>query len=133
MSLPQGLLTVVISAMVSAVALGSYERWVRQPRTPRLAVVDVGSLFAQVQQSGSLTTIRSPGAGVNEAKISDFGPSLQATLEATARQCACTLVAMPAVFGVSTGVPDLTAAVRDRMGLSRTVPGMPPVAGLSVR
>jgi hypothetical protein len=135
MILPQGLQTVLhsllISAVVSAVAIGSYERWIRQPRTPRLAVVDVGQLFAQVQQAGSLATIRDSGARVNETKNSDFGPRLQSALEATARRCACTLVAMPAVFGVSAGVPDLTAAVRERLVSTSNAPGVPPVAGPS--
>lgn len=115
LTLRQGALSVLISASVSGAALGGYERWVRQPRTPRLAVVDVGNLFAQVQQASSVATIRSPNARLHDAGVADFGPRLQGALEATARQCACTLVAMPAVFGVGAGVPDLTAAVRDRL------------------
>jgi hypothetical protein len=122
MTLKQSLLTALISLAVSAVALGTYDRFVRQPRTPRLAVVDVGTLFAQVQQSTSVTAIRSPGGKAADAVTTDFGPRLQVALEATARQCACTLVAMPAVFGVSAGVPDLTAVVRERLTMASAAP-----------
>ena len=141
MTLPQGLHTalhsllvsVAVSAVVSVVAIGSYERWIRQPRTPRLAVVDVGSLFAQVQQAGSLATIRDPGAKGGLTASSDFGPRLQAALEATARHCGCTLVAMPAVFGASAGVPDLTGAVRGLLQSPGTAQGMSPGAGPSAQ
>lgn len=122
LSLQHGALSVLISAAITAVALGGYERWVRQPRTPRLAVVDVGTLFAQVQQASNVAVIRAPGARLQNTGVADFGPRLQVALEATARQCACTLVAMPAVFGVSAGVPDLTAAVRDRLVQASDVP-----------
>lgn len=116
MTLQDGLMAALISAAVSAVAIGGYERWIRQPRTPHLAVVDVGSLFAQVQQASSLSVIRTPAARAEDlTAAANFGPRLQAALEATARQCACTLVAMPAVFGASAGVPDLTALVRERL------------------
>lgn len=114
-SLQQAMTCLLISTAVSALAIGGYERWIRQPRTPRLAVVDVGSLFAQAQQASSVAAIRAPGGALGDTTVSDFGPRLQAALEATARQCACTLVAMPAVFGGSTGVPDLTGLVRERL------------------
>jgi hypothetical protein len=132
MTLNQSLLTVLISASVSAVALGSYDRLVRQPRTPRLAVVDVGTLFAQIQHGSSVSTVRAPVGKTGESDSADFGPRLQAALEATARQCSCTLVAMPAVFGVGAGVPDLTVVVRDRMTLASAAPvGVPAKQRLS--
>ena len=114
-TLHQTLANVLVSCAVCAVALGSYDKWVRQPRTPRLAVVDVGSLFAQAQQAGSVAAIKASGAKSAEAAAAEFGPRLQTALEATARQCACTLVAMPAVFGSTPGVPDLTANVREQL------------------
>ena len=128
MTLKQVVLSVLISTAVSGIALGIYERFVRQPRTPRLAVVDVGTLFAQVQQSTSVAAIRSPDGKTSQAATSDFGPRLQAALEATAHQCACTLVAMPAVFGASAGVPDLTPAVRERLTLASASPIAAPTA-----
>lgn len=126
LSLQQGALSVLISASITAMALGGYERWVRQPRTPRLAVVDVGNLFAQVKQASSVAVIRAPGAKPHDPGVAEFGPRLQGALEATARQCACTLVAMPAVFGMSAGVPDLTATVRDRLVQAGDAPMVAP-------
>lgn len=115
MMLQQAALAVVVSCSVSALSLGSYDKWIRQPRTPRLAVVDVGSLFAQAQQANSVAAIKSPGAKAMEASTVDFGTRLQSALRATAQECTCTLVAMPAVFGSTAGVPDLTANVREQL------------------
>jgi hypothetical protein len=39
----------LISASVSAVALGVYDQTVRQPRTPRIAVVDIARLYAAAE------------------------------------------------------------------------------------
>lgn len=122
MTLQQSVQTVLLSAAVCAIAIGSYDKWIRQPRTPRLAVVDVGALFASAQQASSVAVIKAPGAKASDAPNTDFGPRLQTALEATARQCACTLVAMPAVFGVSAGVPDLTPTVRQRLAMAGADP-----------
>lgn len=39
----------LVSASVSALALGVYDQTVRQPRTPRIAVVDIARLYAAAE------------------------------------------------------------------------------------
>ena len=48
----------------------------------------------------------------------DFGPALSVALSALSKECRCTLVAMAAVFGADSTVPDFTSEAAQRMGLA---------------
>lgn len=122
----------MISAAVMTLGVGLYDVAVRQPRTPRLAVVDIAQLYGLAQQqaarkvlTGMEAAASSPAAAGEAEKAirdmvrspQDFGPAISATLADLSKECRCTLVAMAAVFGADSSVPDYTAEAAQRMGL----------------
>jgi hypothetical protein len=133
-----------VAAAVAAVAIGIYDLQVRQPNTPRLAVVDVPSLYAAAQQRATRAALVGPnsaqpgsaGATADTASNSaaeagaagralmqnaeTFGPTLDKTLRQLAVDCDCTLVGMAAVFGAHATMPDYTAEAARRLGLELT-------------
>ena len=126
MSAREVLSQVMVSAAVMLVTVGVYDVSVRQPRTPRLAVVDVAHLYGLAQQQAErnvlagLQAAASSPAAAGEAGSAianlvrgpeDFGPALS-------KECRCTLVAMAAVFGADSTVPDFTSEAAQRMGLA---------------
>ncbi|MCW5632775.1 MAG: hypothetical protein KIT17_05500 [Rubrivivax sp.] len=53
----------LVSASVSALALGVYDQTVRQPRTPRIAVVDIARLYAAAESQARASLVaRAAGA-----------------------------------------------------------------------
>jgi len=126
----------MLCATVSALALGLYDVYVRQPRTPRLAVVDIARLFAAAERSAkeSVLTPAVPDTGaapvaelMAAAKTAEnFGPSVERVLGEISAECQCAIVAMAAVMGRSATVPDYTQEAARRLGLMQR-------AGLSDR
>lgn len=124
-----GLRDTVINAMVatSLVAIGitAYDRLVRSPSTPRLAVVDVARLYnlaERVAASKAVGTQRGDQAagavvGALFRTAEDFGPLLENTLKGLAAECQCTLVAMAAVVGEHPSIPDFTVEAARRLQL----------------
>lgn len=127
--LTQGFITVAIVAA----ALAIYDRGVRVPQTPRLALVDVSRLYTVAQKQAAKSALDLVERGTKSANIgddvanaalgqiektaADFGPRLNAALDTLAQECQCTVVAMAAVHGADSGMPDYTALVADRLKL----------------
>jgi hypothetical protein len=141
MSTPGSLLaTLLISGSVAALALGIYDVTVRQPRTPRLAVVDIARLFAAAEQRAKdnvLNTARiapraaaagsAAGGGIDTGPAAElaglqaagrFGPALEKVLNELSGECRCAIVAMAAVIGGTAAVPDYTEAAAQRLGVT---------------
>lgn len=120
---------VVVHAMVATclvtVGLATYDRLVRVPSTPRLAVVDVARLYnlaervAATKAVGTQRGDQAAGAAVGALfrTAEDFGPLLEGTLRGLATECQCTLVAMAAVVGDHPSMPDFTSEAARRLQL----------------
>jgi hypothetical protein len=140
--LPAWLGVAMLSATVCALALGLYDQYVRQPRTPRLAVVDIAKLFAAAERSakevvlGPSAGVGAGGAGSAGARTAsgqgatpaaellaaanaaeNFGPSVERVLGEISTECQCAIVAMAAVVGGNSTVPDYTQEAARRLGL----------------
>lgn len=133
---------VLVAATVSAIALGVYDVNVRQPRTPRIAVVDIAKLFAaaemrakdgaisararQRQGSAAVAGGSTPSAAetVDAGELAGlqaagtFGPNVEKVLTDLSDECHCAIVAMAAVIGGSAAVPDYTAEAARRLGVT---------------
>lgn len=127
----RALATAMIAACVCALGIAIYDVTVRQPRTPRLAVVDIARLYSAADQ-GLKDRALSRGTAAAESGASaaadgdgrmtlrraeDFGPMLEGVLKSLSGECRCAIVAMAAVIGGDTSVPDFTAEAARRMGL----------------
>lgn len=124
------LTTVFVSAAVCVAAIGVYDVMVRQPRTPRLALIDIAKLYAAADQglknralegaSGPAAAASSAGRGGASQGLqsaADFGPMLEAVLTDLSAECRCAIVAMATVVGGDSTVPDFTQETAKRMGL----------------
>lgn len=134
--------TLFVAACVCALGLGLYDLMVRQPRTPRLALIDIAQLYAAADQSlknralegvnRALEGVANAPAGVAAGTAAgtapaagshglrgadDFGPRLEAVLKDLAGECRCAIVAMATVVGADSTVPDFTPETARRMGL----------------
>jgi hypothetical protein len=127
-----------IAAMVTMLAIGAYDTLVRQPRTPRLAVVDVARLYEMAHQRAARQALsaadaaRQPSAAASSSSAAalagealarlyrtpeEFGPALSGVMKGLADDCRCTLVAMASVFGADATVPDYTDAAAALLGM----------------
>lgn len=128
-SVLRGLLThAVLGLCISALTVAAYDKLIRQPSTPRLAVVDVAKLYAEAERLATQRTLESGArtSGAESAGTSaefagaaraaaDFGPALEQLLRSVSAECRCTIVAMAAVYGSDATVPDFTADIAQRM------------------
>ena len=120
---------VLVTTTICAASLTAYEKLVREPRTPRLAIVDISRLYAAADQTLKDRVLNRSGEGAapraegqdGEAKRllrpEDFGPRLQGVLEALSSECRCAIVAMATVIGADSTVPDFTVEASRRMGV----------------
>lgn len=124
------LTTVFISMAVCVTAIGVYDVMVRQPRTPRLALIDIAKLYSAADQGlknraleGASGPADAPLAASSGAvprglqSAADFGPMLEAVLTDLSAECRCAIVAMATVVGGDSTVPDFTQETAKRMGL----------------
>ena len=124
------LTTVFISMAVCVTAIGVYDVMVRQPRTPRLALIDIAKLYSAADQGlknralegasgpADASLAASSGAGPRGLQsAADFGPMLEAVLTDLSAECRCAIVAMATVVGGDSTVPDFTQETAKRMGL----------------
>jgi len=113
-------LQVVLSATLVAVALWGYDRWVREPRTPRFAVVDVADIYKlkTSQLVGDMLNAgeNKEGQAAVRGRADEFGNDVDQLLADLARDCNCVVLARPAVVAGGT-VPDYTDALRRKLGL----------------
>lgn len=123
----QGLLALCITGL----SIGAYDKLIRQPSTPRLAVVDVAKLYAEAERLATQRALEM-GARAGGAELAgtsaefagaaraaaDFGPALEQLLRTVSGECRCAVVAMAAVYGADATVPDFTAEVAQRLRTS---------------
>ena len=118
----------LVALCISALSIALYDKFVRQPSTPRLAVIDVAKLYGEAERlatqralerqagvaSGEVDAANAGFAGGARAAI-DFGPALEQTLHTVSAECRCAIVAMAAVYGHDASVPDFTGEVSQRL------------------
>lgn len=121
---------IVTAACVSTLVLAMYDVTVRQPRTPRIAVVDIAQLYAAADAGFKTSALARDGGRTADpsaasALVADsargaqeFGPKLEAVLKTLSGECRCAIVAMATVIGGDATVPDYTGEAAQRMGLS---------------
>lgn len=153
-----GLRDLIVNGLVTtsllSVGLAGYDRLVREPATPRMAVVDVAKLYGLAEQVATAGALGAPGGGPGGTggapgvalngptmaaaagavgallrNAEDFGPQLEATLQALSKECNCTLVAMPAVVGDHPSMPDVTQEAARRLRLVHVSDGAPTAGG----
>jgi hypothetical protein len=112
---------VAASAAITGLAIGAYERLIREPRTPRFAAVDLTRIVQAGKAKLESAVVRS-GATDEEKRAAveaaaGFNDRMRAALEQLAADCGCTLVGLPMVIGSQPTIPDYTAVVMQRMGL----------------
>jgi hypothetical protein len=117
--------TITIAMVISALSLATYDRFVRKPLTPRIGVVDVTLLYDAVQVAASRDLIDQTGSGGGATQhaaidavrrsVSSFGPAIEHVLKDLSNECQCAIVAMAAVVGDDTSVPNYTAEASKRL------------------
>ena len=135
MNLTHTFLNAMVALLLCCCGLAVYDRWVRQPNTPRLAVVDANHLLSLAQQRAArqaAQAIKAEGSNPSVATsaalsatlqtVESFGVQMEATLKQLSGECHCTLVAMAAVFGETSTVPDYTGLVAQRLGFEEAKP-----------
>lgn len=135
--LGQRIWSVLLVVQVCVICIAVYDMTVRQPRTPRLALVDIAKLYTAADQalkaralSGALSgapggdlglQAPSPVSGSGAPSLrqgADFGPALESVLTGLAEECRCAIVAMATVFGSDSTLPDFTQEAGRRLGLT---------------
>ena len=109
--------TVAVAVGVCALGIGVYDLTVRQPRTPRLALIDIAQLYAAADQSLKSHALEGAAGSQGPQGAGNFGPRLEAVLKDLAGECRCAIVAMATVVGADSTVPDFTPETAKRMGL----------------
>jgi hypothetical protein len=136
-TLGQQIGSALLAAAVCAIGIAVYDVTVRQPRTPRLALVDIAKLYTAADQAlkaralAGEPAVRAPlqfsgaGEGAGTPSLSpglrqgaDFGPALESVLTGLADECRCAIVAMATVFGSDSTLPDFTQEAGRRLGLA---------------
>jgi hypothetical protein len=127
-NLGQQILSALLAAAVCAIGIAVYDVTVRQPRTPRLALVDIAKLYTAADQalkaralSGAISGAIGNEPGLQAPSLrqgADFGPALESVLTGLAEECRCAIVAMATVFGSDNTLPDFTQEAGRRLGLA---------------
>ena len=111
---------VAVSAVVAVAAVATYHYWLLTPQLPRLATVDLATLYRE-QEAAFSRVVSQEGVTAGEreqamARAEAFARSLPDALEELSQACACTVLSSNAIAGHH-GVVDLTDALRRRVGL----------------
>lgn len=127
--------SLLVSAAVVAISFCAYEKFVRQPRTPRLAVVDITRIYEEAEASARRVVLSDAAAPRGESTASadrnreievarrnaeNFGPALHKVLTDISTECGCAIVAMAAVVGTDSSIPDFTTEAATRMNIDLT-------------
>ncbi len=110
-----------IASVISACIVGG--AWVYTHPTPRMARVDMGSLFDEQKQA--LADQIKPGMSEQEQKAlfmsaTAYASLVEEALTILAKECGCAVLNSAAILRLpespSTGIPDMTARVRELVG-----------------
>lgn len=120
------LIGLITAILVCAAMVGAYHYYVVVPSKQRIATVDVQEILDVKQLQMTKALLQKDLDDSGRAKIYDdikeFTGTLEQTISDIQRECACTLLVRAAV--VKGDAPDLTGAVKSRLGMT----GLDPVA-----
>jgi hypothetical protein len=121
MTARQALVVVVINVLVSAALLAAYAIWIGPSRAPRLAVLDVAELYRLKEREIAAVLVKRDASEADRLNAlqgaSQFGTQITTLIEQLPAECDCLILARGAIAGSGTALPDLTPAVRQRLGL----------------
>jgi hypothetical protein len=114
------LLHALLSLLIVSLALVAYDRLVRRPAA-RIGLIDVGELV-RLKDDRVLDVLTKAAATDEEKKVAlSFGTRFAAVfphaLEELTQECDCLVLARSAVAGVPPNAMDLTAALKQKVGL----------------
>ena len=121
MNLRSAVLLLALNAVVTFALLSAYAYWFAPARAPALAVLDVGELY-RLKESEVTATLLKQNLSEDERatalkRTAQFGKDVSLLLESLPEECRCLVLARGAVIGAAPLLPDLTASVRQRLGL----------------
>lgn len=120
MNLPPRITVILISSVLSAGMIVGHARWLA-PQTPRLAVLDVAELYRlkEIQTASQLTRrdISEEERAATLKRVQGFGSEVTRVIQSLPEECHCLILARGALVGPETELPDLTATVKQRLGL----------------
>lgn len=110
-----------IAALTTLAGLFAYDHWFAQPRTV-VGLVDVVEILrAKEQEYGAL--LRKSDFSEADRRAADevaakFAAALPGALAEIATECQCVVLVKSAVVSAPAAAPDLTARLRQKLGLS---------------
>ena len=111
----------LVNAALSVALLSVYALRFAPPAPPRLAVLDVAELYRLKESQVAAVLVKRDGTDVERMmalkRAQDFGVEVTAVLQALPAECRCLILARGAVVADPGLLPDLTAQVRQRLGL----------------
>jgi hypothetical protein len=114
------LINALVSLLIVALALVAYDRLVRRPAA-RIGLIDVGELV-RLKDDRVLDVLTKAAATDEEKKAAlAFGTRFAAVfphaLEELSEECDCLVLSRSAVAGVPPNAVDLTASLKQKVGL----------------
>jgi len=110
----------LVTLLIVALALVGYDRFVRRPAT-RIGLIDVGEVV-RLKDAHVLDVLTRATATEGEKKAAvDFGTRFTAVfpqaLEELTQECDCLVLARSAVAGLPPRAVELTASLKQKLGL----------------
>ena len=115
------MLLLALNALLTLALLSAYANWFAPARAPALAVLDVGELY-RLKESEVASTLLKQNLSEDERaaalkRAAQFGSEVSKLIQSLPEECRCLVLARGAVIGAAPLLPDLTASVRQRLGL----------------
>ena len=121
MTLKAALVVMSANALVCVTLITSYALWIAPSRAPRLALLDVAELYRLKEREIAAILLQSDATEETRTqalkRASGFGVEITALIEQLPRECRCVILARGAIIGSAEILPDMTPAVRQRLGL----------------
>jgi NAD-dependent oxidoreductase involved in siderophore biosynthesis len=112
------LLNAIVSALLVALGLAAYDRWVLRPALV-VGVVDLAEVY-RAKETEFTRLLTQPGSDAEReralALARNFSQRLPAALDELPQECGCLVVIKSAIAGTPHGL-DLTAALRRKVDL----------------
>ena len=121
MSAKHVVMLALLNAALSVALLSVYALRFAPPSPPRLAVLDVAELYRLKESQIAAVIMKRDGTDAERImalkRAQDFGTEVSAVIQALPTECRCLILARGAVVSDASLLPDLTAQVRQRLGL----------------
>lgn len=115
------LILVLVNGLLAALMLVVYALWWVPPQPARLATLDVAELYRlkEFQVAAVLMKRDANEAERTEAlkHAENFGVELSHQIQSLSEECTCLILVQAAVASPSSALPDLTPALRRKLGL----------------